>query len=116
MCDQISPCANCKADRWKKILRESDTCENAMLRTTAELLVERGKGILCADLCSTELGALFDKIVTKNSEAQWRSYLEMLFSAAGNLEHQLSGVLVCEYTLRQATNSCERLVTLFQVG
>ncbi len=87
-----------------------------MLKLTAEILVEHGKGILCSDECPTALGARFAKLGIENTENNRKSYREMLFTAAGPLENYISGVILCHETLAQKTEGGKRLAALFEVG
>ncbi|NND65693.1 MAG: fructose-bisphosphate aldolase class I [Gammaproteobacteria bacterium] len=75
---------------------------NPQLFQTAQALVAPGKGILAADESTPTIKKRFDSIGAKSTEESRRSYREMLFSAP-RIDKTVSGVILFDETLRQAT-------------
>jgi len=74
------------------------------LTDTARAMVAPGKGILAADESSPTIKKRFDAIGAESTEANRRSYRELLFTADG-IEEFISGVILYDETIRQsATN------------
>lgn len=72
------------------------------LAQTAMSLVLPGKGILAADESFGTIQKRFDRINIKSTEETRRAYREMLFTTP-NLEQHISGVILFDETIRQAT-------------
>ena len=72
------------------------------LEATAQALVPAGKGILAADEGEATIKMRFDSINVECTEANRRTYREMLFTTPG-AEEFISGVILFEETLRQTT-------------
>ena len=73
------------------------------LADTAAAMVAPGKGILAADESTTTIGRRFASIETESTEETRRSYRQMLVTAEG-VEQYISGVILYDETLRQATD------------
>lgn len=78
------------------------------LYTIAKELVAPGKGILAADESSTTIKKRFDSFGIELTEDNRRMYREMLFTAP-DISKQISGVILYDETLRQASVSGKRL-------
>jgi fructose-bisphosphate aldolase class I len=74
----------------------------AQLESTAQALVQAGKGILAADESTPTIKKRFDTINTESTEENRRDYRELLFTAEG-AEEFISGVILFDETLRQST-------------
>src|SRR5687768_10143796 len=74
----------------------------ADLRETARALVADDRGILAADESSGTIEKRFDSIKLESTEENRRAYRDMLFTTPG-LEEFVSGVILFDETLRQAT-------------
>ena len=72
------------------------------LHETARALVADNKGILAADESSGTIKKRFDSIELESTEESRRAYRDMLFSTPG-LEEHVSGVILYDETLRQAS-------------
>ena len=72
------------------------------LHETARALVADNKGILAADESSGTIKKRFDSIDLESTEESRRAYRDMLFSTA-DLEEYVSGVILYDETLRQAS-------------
>jgi fructose-bisphosphate aldolase class I len=72
------------------------------LTTTAAALVAPGKGILAADESSPTIAKRFAAIHVESTPDNRRAYRELLFSAP-KIEAHISGVILFEETLRQAS-------------
>ncbi len=70
----------------------------------AAAMVAPGRGILAADESTSTIGKRLASINTESSEANRRAYRELLFTAAG-LEQYISGVILYDETIRQATTA-----------
>ncbi len=70
------------------------------LKTTAQSLVARGKGILAADESTPTIKKRFDSIQVASTDASRQAYRELLFTAPG-VEAFISGVILFDETLRQ---------------
>lgn len=68
----------------------------------AKKLSRPGYGILAADESTGTIGTRFQKITVENNENNRRSYRELLFTTP-DLEKYISGVILFEETLDQAT-------------
>ena len=76
--------------------------EQSELHETALALVADDRGILAADESSGTIEKRFDSIQLESTEENRRAYRDMLFTTAG-LEEFVSGVILYDETLRQAT-------------
>jgi fructose-bisphosphate aldolase, class I len=74
----------------------------AELENVATAMVAPGKGLLAADESTPTIGKRFAAISVKSTEETRRSYRELLFTAPG-LGEYISGVILYDETLRQAT-------------
>jgi fructose-bisphosphate aldolase, class I len=72
------------------------------LHEIARALVAEGKGILAADESTGTIKKRFDSIDVESTEETRRAYRELLFTTAGAEEH-ISGVILFDETIRQAT-------------
>jgi fructose-bisphosphate aldolase, class I len=72
------------------------------LHETARALVADNKGILAADESSGTIKKRFDSIELESTEENRRAYRDMLFTTPG-LEESVSGVILYDETLRQAS-------------
>ncbi len=72
------------------------------LRANAESLVAPGKGILAADESGGTIKKRFDSIKVESTEEQRRAYRDLLFTAPG-VEDHISGVILFDETIRQAS-------------
>ena len=68
----------------------------------ANYLVADGKGFLAADESTPTIGKRFDAINTVSTETSRRDYRELLFRASG-MNENISGVILFDETLRQAS-------------
>ena len=85
----------------------------AELIQTANEICARGKGILAADESTGTIGNRFSAINVENNETNRRDYREILFTAPGIEEH-ISGVIMFEETVDQATTQGENFVQLLK--
>jgi len=74
------------------------------LESVARILVTQGKGILAADESFGTIRKRFDAIGVESTEETRRAYREMLFTAKG-MEDFISGVILFDETLRQASSN-----------
>lgn len=72
----------------------------------AQAMVAPGKGILAADESSPTIKKRFDSIQTESTEENRRTYRDMLFTTSG-VEEYISGVILFDETIRQATAAGE---------
>eukprot|EP00350_Pseudokeronopsis_sp_OXSARD2_P010082 CAMPEP_0170553794 /NCGR_PEP_ID=MMETSP0211-20121228/11609_1 /TAXON_ID=311385 /ORGANISM="Pseudokeronopsis sp., Strain OXSARD2" /LENGTH=291 /DNA_ID=CAMNT_0010862349 /DNA_START=38 /DNA_END=910 /DNA_ORIENTATION=- len=72
------------------------------LITNAKRIVRPGFGILAADESTGTIGNRFEKIQVENNEPNRRFYRELLFTSP-DIEKYISGVIMYEETLDQAT-------------
>jgi len=72
------------------------------LRSTANALVQKGKGILAADESSPTCGKRFESIGVESTERNRNIYRDLLFTTSG-MEEYISGVILFDETLRQST-------------
>jgi fructose-bisphosphate aldolase class I len=73
------------------------------LHDTAKALVTAGKGILAADESGGTIKKRFDSIGLESTEEHRRAYRELLFTAP-SAEKYISGVILFDETIRQATS------------
>lgn len=72
------------------------------LEATAQAMVADGKGILAIDESSPTIKKRFDSIKTECTEESRRTYRELLITCSG-LEEYISGMILFDETIRQAT-------------
>lgn len=77
----------------------------------AKKIARKGCGILAADESTGTIGSRFKAINVENTEENRRAYRELLFTTEG-LEQYISGVIMYEETLDQATSSGKNFVEL----
>ncbi|MBW3592374.1 MAG: fructose-bisphosphate aldolase class I [Actinobacteria bacterium] len=73
------------------------------LASTARALVAEGKGILAADESTATIKKRFDSIEVESTEETRREYRRLLFTTGG-VEDFISGVILFDETIRQATD------------
>ena len=73
-----------------------------MLMNTALAMVKKGKGILAADESTPTIGKRLEQIGVDSTFERRNEYRDMLFTAGG-MENYISGVIMFDETLRQAT-------------
>ena len=73
-----------------------------MLINTASKMVEKGKGILAADVSNPTAGSRLQSVGIESTFETRNEYRDMLFTADG-MENYISGVIMFDETLRQAT-------------
>lgn len=73
------------------------------LHETVRALMQQGKGILAADESTATAAKRFEAVGVESTEENRRRYRELLFTAPG-VEAYLSGVILFDETLRQATS------------
>ena len=81
------------------------------LIATAKAICAPGKGILAADESTGTIGSRFAPIEVENTEPNRRAYRELLFKAPG-IEANISGVIMFEETVDQATAEGQNFVEL----
>ena len=74
------------------------------LRSTANTMVQKGKGILAADESNPTCGKRFESIGVESTERNRNIYRDLLFTTSG-MEEYISGVILYNETLRQSTIS-----------
>lgn len=74
------------------------------LHTTAQALVEPGKGILAADESHPTMAKRLQRVGLESTERVRKEYRELLVSTAGLSEH-ISGVILFDETIRQSRSS-----------
>ena len=77
-----------------------------MLMNTASTMVSKGKGILAADESTPTIGKRLDQIGVESTFETRNEYRDMLLTADG-MENNISGVIMYDETLRQATTCSE---------
>jgi len=80
---------------------------------TAREIAAPGKGILAADESTGTIGKRFDQISVENNEANRRAYRQLLFKAPG-IDENISGVIMFEETIDQATDEGQNFVELLR--
>ena len=83
------------------------------LIATAKKICAAGKGILAADESTGTIGKRFDQIQVENNEANRRAYRELLFTSP-SIEENISGVIMYEETVDQATKDGQNFVELLR--
>ena len=72
------------------------------LKSVAQAIVAKQKGVLAADESSPTIKKRFDTIQVESTEEKRRRYREILFTTQG-IERNIGGVILFEETLRQST-------------
>ena len=72
------------------------------LKSVAEAIVARQKGILAADESNPTIKKRFDSVGVESTEENRRRYREILFTTEG-IERYISGVILYDETLRQGS-------------
>jgi len=72
------------------------------LKSVANAIVAKQKGVLAADESNPTIMKRFDSIKVESTEENRRRYREILFTAAG-IERNVGGVILYDETLRQST-------------
>lgn len=72
------------------------------LKSVAQTVVAKQKGVLAADESSPTIKKRFDSISVESTEENRRRYREILFTTEG-LEQHVGGVILFDETLRQST-------------
>ena len=72
------------------------------LKSVANAIVARQRGVLAADESSPTIKKRFDSIQVESTEENRRRYREILFTADG-IERHVGGVILFDETLRQST-------------
>ena len=83
------------------------------LEATVHAMIARGKGLLAADESSGTIKKRFDSIGLESTETNRRDYRQMLFTTEG-LEQAVSGVILYDETLRQASDDGRSLASILQ--
>ena len=83
------------------------------LEATVHAMIARGKGLLAADESSGTIKKRFDSIGLEFTETNRRDYRQMLFTTEG-LEQAVSGVILYDETLRQASDDGRSLASILQ--
>lgn len=73
------------------------------LKSVANAIVAKQKGVLAADESNPTITKRFDSIKVESTEENRRRYREILFTAAG-IERNVGGVILYDETLRQSTH------------
>lgn len=81
------------------------------LKSVAQAIVVKQKGILAADESNPTIKKRFDSIKVESTEENRRRYREILFTTEG-IERYISGVILFEETLRQSTRDGVPFATL----
>jgi len=72
------------------------------LKSIAEAIVVKPKGVLAADESTPTIKKRFDRVNVKSTEESRRRYREILFTSEG-IERYIGGVILYDETLRQST-------------
>src|SRR5256712_9261504 len=83
------------------------------LQSTAQAIVAEGKGILAADESTGTIKKRFDSIGVESTEETRRGYRELLFTTEG-VEEYISGVILYDETIRQASSDGTRFAKLLE--
>ena len=81
------------------------------LKSVANAIVARQKGVLAADESSPTIKKRFDSIQVESTEENRRRYREIMFTADG-IERHVGGVILFDETLRQSTRDGVRFPKL----
>ena len=74
---------------------------NTLLKSTADAMVAKGKGILAADESAKTIQKRFDKIGLKSNPKTNLAYRKILFATPG-IENYISGIILFDETFRQS--------------
>lgn len=72
------------------------------LKSVAEAIVAKQKGVLAADESTPTIKKRFDRVNVESTEESRRRYREILFTSEG-IERYIGGVILFDETLRQST-------------
>ena len=72
------------------------------IKSVAQAIVAKQKGVLAADESSPTIKKRFDSIKVESTEENRRRYREILFTTKG-IEKNVGGVILYDETLRQST-------------
>ncbi len=72
------------------------------LKTTANAMVQKGKGILAADESTPTCSKRFESIGVESTESTRNAYRDLFFTTPG-MEEFISGVILFDETIRQCT-------------
>ena len=86
--------------------------KDELIKVASEIAAP-GKGILAADESTGTIGKRFDAIQVENTEENRRAYRELLFTT-DKLETNISGVIMYEETIDQATSGGQNFVELLR--
>jgi fructose-bisphosphate aldolase class I len=86
------------------IIVYNKTMNKAKLRSTAQKMVAKGKGILAADESMGTIEKRLKSINTPSTETNRRNYRDLLLTTNG-MEKFISGVILFDETLRQKTKA-----------
>lgn len=92
---------------------ESKASFKEELMATAKAIARPGFGILAADESTGTIGKRFEGINVENNEENRRNYRELLFTSP-DIEKYISGVILYDETLGQATKDGKNFVELLQ--
>ena len=84
-----------------------------VMRDTARELVAPGRGILAADESTGTIRKRFEQVGVESTEENRRWYRQMLFTTPGIGDH-ISGVILYDETIRQATDDGTPLVVVLE--
>ncbi|ORZ31568.1 fructose-bisphosphate aldolase [Catenaria anguillulae PL171] len=79
----------------------TDAARRKELADNAKAIVAAGKGILAADESTGTIAKRFQSISLENTEENRRAYRDLLFTAPGELEKYIGGVILFDETIRQ---------------
>ena len=83
------------------------------LKSTAQAMVVRGKGILAADESTGTIGRRLSSIGLENTEPNRKAWRHLLFSSKGYGEY-ISGVILYDETLRQSADDGTPFVEMLE--
>ncbi|KAH7699769.1 aldolase [Aphelenchoides avenae] len=83
------------------------------LRAIVAKIAQPGKGILAADESTGSIGKRLDSIQLENNETNRRKYRQLLFTTP-NLGQNISGAILYEETVHQATDSGEKFIDVLK--
>jgi fructose-bisphosphate aldolase class I len=83
------------------------------LQTTAKALVAKGKGILAMDESNGTCNKRFEKLGIATTEENRRAYRELILTTP-NLNNYISGAILFDETIKQASSTGESFVKLMQ--
>src|SRR5580704_9925392 len=86
------------------------------LKSIANKMVAKGKGLLAADESTGTIQKRFDKIGVANTEENRRDYREMMFRTEGAMQGHISGVILYDETIRQKAKDGTPLVKLIEAA